>query len=83
MRNFEIKFTEYKAIIFGDGIKKIDTETGATELSALKKFIKRKKATGSIAVINSMQHIPNKEQKNNEGVKNYGKDFKSFAIASS
>jgi len=83
MRNFEIRFTEYKAIIFGDGIKKIETEAGSTEIKALKKFIKRKKATGSIAVINSMQHIPNKEQRNNEGVKNYGKDFKSFNVASS
>lgn len=61
MRDFQIKYTEHNAIIFGNGIKKSEISQGVSEKESIRNFIKHKKATGKIVVVNTTQHIPIKE----------------------
>lgn len=83
MRNFEIKFLEYKATVFGSGIINRETEKATSEQKALESFLKRKRSTGQTIVIKTIEHVPIKEKIQKEGVTNNGKNFRTFRFASS
>jgi len=58
MRALEIKYTEHKEIIFGNGIKKTDYVSGSNEKSIIKHFLNLKKIAGKIVVVNTIKNIP-------------------------
>ncbi len=58
LNTYKINFTEYKATIFGTGQKKIETQKGQTENNTIQNFLKYKKTTGKLIVINTIQLLP-------------------------
>jgi hypothetical protein len=77
MRIYEVLFTEYDSVVFGNGTRKREQVQGMTEAGALKNFIKKKKVEGKIAVVSTLSHIPDKQHNENEGVRNNHESFKS------